>query len=168
MTLANNKTSLRRRQILAGSLLIIAGATMPAALGAPRKPPRVLFICQFGTAKSAIARELMKRRAVERGIAVIVSSRGITPEPHLAPATRSLLQAEGIVLEGESAQKLQRADLAFADVVVAFNPLPASMRKTGLRDWSAVPSVNDTYFLARADLDRRIDQLLDYLSQLRR
>jgi protein-tyrosine-phosphatase len=128
----------------------------------------VLFICQFGTVKSAIARELLKRRAAARGISVIVSSRGITPEAHLAPSTRSQLLAEGIDLDGERLQKLRRADLDNADLVVTFNPLPASMRRTGLRDWSAVPSVNDTYLLARVDLDRRVDQLLEHLSQMRR
>ena len=168
MTSSNNKTLLHRRQLIAGSLLVIVGAAIPPARSASRMPPRVLFICQFGTVKSAIARELLKRRAAARGISVIVSSRGITPEAHLAPSTRSQLLAEGIDLDGERLQKLRRADLGNADLVVAFNPLPASMRKKGLRDWSAVPSVNDTYSLARADLDRRIDQLLDYVSQMRR
>ena len=91
--------------------------------------PRVLFICQFGTAKSAIARELFKRRAAERGIPVAVASRGITPEPHLASSTRDELLTEGIVLGVQPVRKLRATDLRAADIVVVFNPLPAPLRQ---------------------------------------
>ena len=155
-----------RRQILVGAFLAVLSVMTPAVLSASPKPPRVLFICQFGTAKSAIARELFKRRAAERGIPVTVFSRGITPEPHLAPSTRDVLLAEGIVLDAEEARKLSAVDLRAADIVVIFNQLPAPMRKRNPRDWSDVPSVNDTYPLARAELDRRIDLLINELARL--
>ena len=155
-----------RRQILVGALLAIVSAMTPAVLSASPTPTRVLFICQFGTAKSAIARELFKRRAAERGIPVTVFSRGITPEPHLASSTRDVLLAEGIVLDAEEVQKLSAVDLRAADIVVIFNSLPARMRKRNVRDWSDVPSVNDTYPLARAELDQRIDLLISELARL--
>lgn len=155
-----------RRRVLIGAFVAVVSAMTPAVLGASPTPPRVLFICQFGTAKSAIARELLKRRATERGIPVAVFSRGITPEPHLASSTRDILLAEGIVLDAEEARKLSAVDLRAADIVVIFNPLPAPMRSRNQRDWSDVPSVNDTYPLARAELDRRIDLLIDELARL--
>jgi arsenate reductase (thioredoxin) len=156
-----------RRQLLAGALLIGANLLAPAAVSAPPKKRRVLFICQFGTAKSAIARELMKRRAAERGVPLGIFSRGITPEPHLAPSTRDALLAEGIVLDAQEVQALSAEDLSAADIVVFFNPLPATWRKGDERDWSAVPSVNDAYPLARIELDRRIDNLISELVQQR-
>ena len=169
MTFSNRATfQINRRRALAVVTVAIVNLTMPATLRASRRPPRVLFICQFGTAKSAIARELFKRRAAQRGIAVTVFSRGITPEPHLAPATRERLQAEGVDLDHEGVQMLRSADLSAADIVVAFNPLPSSMHKKNVRDWSALPSVNDSYPLARADLNLRIDLLLDSIKQMHR
>lgn len=169
MTFPNDKKlQINRRSVLAAGLAVIANLTMPATLTASRRPPRVLFVCQFGTAKSAIARELLKRRATQRGIPVAVFSRGITPEPHLASTTRERLQAEGIDLDREGVQKLQSADLRAADIVVVFNPLPSSMRKKKLLDWSTLPSVNDAYPLARTDLDRRVDLLLDQIEQMHR
>lgn len=154
-----------RRRVLIGALVALGG-TIPVLLGASERPPRVLFICQFGTAKSAIARELFKRRAAQRGVPVVVFSRGITPEPHLASTTRDALLVEGIILDREEARKLRVTDLDVADIVVFFNPLPASFRRTTQRDWSAVPSVNDTFPLARTDLDRRIDLLIDEVTQM--
>lgn len=162
MTTPNSKSSqCSRRRVLVASLAAVVSMVAPTTLIASKRAPRVLFVCQFGTAKSAIARELFKRRAAERGIAVSVFSRGITPEPHLAVSTRDQLTAEGIDLDSEAVSRLQRADLRAADIVIAFNPLPATMAHGTMRDWSAVPSVNETYLLARADLDRRIDMLLD-------
>ena len=64
----------RRTAILAGSAFLVA------ATGPSRRAPHVLFVCLHGTVKSPIARELMRARARERGIAVEVRSRGIEPE----------------------------------------------------------------------------------------
>lgn len=166
--LKNQNSHLDRRRALAVSLAVIASAAMPVALNASKTATRVLFVCQFGTAKSAIARELLRRRATQRGIRVIVTSRGITPEPHLAISTRDHLLADGIIVDGEAVRPLQNADLRAADLVVVFNPLPASMHARVLRDWSAVPSVNDAYPLARADLDSRVELLLDDMVRMRR
>jgi protein-tyrosine-phosphatase len=156
-----------RRRVLITALAGVVVAGVPAALSASKRPPRVLFICQFGTAKSAIARELLKRRALQRGVSVPVFSRGITPEPHLSSATRDTLLAEGIVLDREATRKLRKRDLGAADIVVFFNPLPDPFRQKAQRDWSSVPSVNDSFPLARADLDRRIDLLIDEIAQMR-
>jgi hypothetical protein len=51
--------------------------------------------------------------------------------------------------------------------IVFFNPLPEPLTRATQRDWSAVPSVNEAYTLARADLDRRIDRLLDEIARMR-
>jgi protein-tyrosine-phosphatase len=160
--------SIARRQMLVGVFLAILSVVTPMASSASPTPPHILFICQFGTAKSAIARELLKRRAGVRGVAVSVSSRGITPGPHLASSTRDTLLADGIVLDAEQARKLSATDLRTADIVVFFNPLPAPLRRKTQRDWSDVPSVNDSYPSARAELDRRVDRLLDEVARMRR
>ena len=165
-SITHNIAPVVRRHVLIGALIVAMSTLAPAGLRASATPPRVLFICQFGTAKSAIARELLKRRAAERGIPVAVFSRGITPEPHLASSTRDVLLAEGIVLDADEVRKLSEVDLRAVDIVVIFNPLPAPMRRRNQRDWSDVPSVNDTYPLARAELDRRIDLLISELARV--
>lgn len=162
--MATARHRIDRRWFCAGAVAAVAGLATPV-LGAAGKPPVVLFVCQFGTAKSAIARELFRRRAAERGIAVTAFSRGITPEPHLSAQTRALLAAEGIDPDRDKLAPLQRADLDVADTVVIFNPLPAALDSPRAQDWSALPSVNDAYPLARAELDRRIDALLDRIEQ---
>jgi hypothetical protein len=85
---------LNRRSMLFAA---IAVALVPGtAYSAPHIPPRILFVCQFGTVKSPIARELLKRRAAERGLAVKVAARGITPQHHMTPDLLARLERDGI------------------------------------------------------------------------
>lgn len=130
-------------------------------------PPRVLFVCQYGTAKSAIARELFRRRALERGIAITAISRGITPDEHVSPALAQRLKADGIDSTRDGLHKLEPSDLRAADIIVAFNTLPRAFGSVHALNWTTVPSVNDAYPAARADIDYRIDALLDVIARKR-
>ncbi|UVO53202.1 hypothetical protein [Sphingomonas sp. SUN039] len=155
---------MRRRTLLSG-MAAVAAVGMAAPLLAAANAPTVLFVCEFGTAKSAIARELFRKRARERGIAVTAFSRGSKAiEDHISPPLRQSLDAEAIDTRRDGFAVLEPKDARRADIVVTFAPLPAAYRSAKLRDWSAVPSVNDAWPTARADLDRRIDALLDSLA----
>lgn len=137
---------------------------MPANAAA-RSAPKVLLVCQYGSVKSAIARELLKRRSSERHVSLVVSSRGITPEEHLPENLKARLMTEGIDPGAQPLSKLRQSDLDAADMVILFDPLPPDLRAPKARDWSAVPSMIARYPDARADVDRRIDALLDQLAR---
>jgi Low molecular weight phosphotyrosine protein phosphatase len=146
-------------------LLLPLGFLVAGRLGAAPKPPRILFVCQYGSVKSAITRELFKRRAREAGISVSVSSRGITPEAHLNPKVRDQLAVEGIDPDSQPLTRLRHRDLRKADIVIAFNPIPAEFGAPRSLDWSATPSVNDDYAKARPEIDRRIEGLLATIAE---
>jgi len=151
---------LSRRAALAG---LVTAASFPAGAIAPR-PPRVLFVCRFASVKSATARELMRLRARERGIAVDVRSRGITPVDHLAPAIRQRLVREfGIDPAREPMRKLRQTDLDRADTVVLFDQLPSDLHEVGTLDWTDQPSMLDQFDASMAYLDAHIAALLDRL-----
>lgn len=150
----------RRAVLVFGAILAIT----PSAVLAVTRPPVVLFICPAGTANSAIARELFRKRAKERGIAATAFSRGLHIEDHISVPLRQRLDAESIDTRRDGFSDLKPKDVRAADIVVTFAPLPAAYRPDKLRDWSAVPSVNDAWPAARADLDRRIDALLDSIA----
>jgi protein-tyrosine-phosphatase len=153
-----------RRDFLLGT---IAAGLCARAIAAPDSPPQILFVCQFGSVKSAIARELFKRRANERAIAVKVQSRGITPEAHLPADLQDVLAKDGIDPARDPLRKLEADDLRNADRVVIFDPLPAGLSAKAVDDWSDLPSMVKDYAHARAILDKRIDQLLDELAKSR-
>lgn len=142
--------------------LILALVIPDAALA---KAPVVLFVCQFGSVKSPVSRELFRRRAIERGIAVAAFSRGITPEAHVAPRLRAQLQAEGINPESDGLNALTQHDLRHASITVVFDPLPRGWVGKQVQDWTDTGSFNDSYEAEKPRLVARIDALLDTIAK---
>jgi protein-tyrosine-phosphatase len=134
-------------------------------LAAAAKPRSLLFVCQAGTVKSAIARELAKRMARERGLRVAIRSRGIAPEDHLTPELIARLAAKGIDPRREPVRKLRQSDLDRAGTVILFDPLPAGLTAPAARDWRDTPSVLRDYDKAIAVIEDRIGALLDEMSR---
>src|SRR5436190_3664077 len=98
------------------SLLIAAflAAILPRGTWASPslRTPRILLVCQFGTVKSPVARELLKRRAAQRGIQLAVTSRGITPQDHITPDLMKRLAADDINPAAQPLRKLSKRDVA--------------------------------------------------------
>lgn len=125
-------------------------------------PVRVLFVCPAGSVKSAIAREALKRRAAEAGLAVAVSSRGVHPEDHVTPTLAANLRTDGLDPAAEPLRALAPADVAQAELVVAFDAASDEPMLRSARAWKT-PSWNDHYAEAKADLDDRLTALLTEL-----
>ena len=151
-----------RRDFIGAFGAVIALGQGPAF--AQRRPISVLFICQFGSVKSATARELFRRRAQERGIFVEARSRGITPDAHISPQLLAALTAEGINPAADPLTQLKRRDLRRADIVVIFDTPPKNWTGKRLHDWTDTGSLNQSYAAERPRLVRRIDQLLDEIA----
>lgn len=157
------KLAISRRQVMGSALAIFATG---GCAGLHSRPvPVVLFICQFGTAKSAIAREVFRSHARKRGLAVTAFSRGLTVEDHVTPLLRQNLAAEGIDPLVDKPEALQPRDWQRSDIIVAFNKLPAAVPSRIVRDWTDLPSINDEYAKTRALMDARIDALLDEIAR---
>lgn len=161
-TFTIDRRALTRRAVIGAIGAGLAFAT--TARAAPVKAPRVLFVCQFGSVKSPLARELLRRRARERGVAVFAFSRGITPQPHLPRELATRWLAEGLDPARDGLHRLLPIDAGYADVVAVFDPLPGDFAATRVLDWTGVPSMLRDYPAARADLDGRIEALLDTLA----
>jgi protein-tyrosine-phosphatase len=153
-------STVSRRQF-AALMVLIGSATLPGCGVQPTKPKvKILFVCKAGTAKSAIAREIFRRKAAVAGIDAEAFSRGIVIEDHVSSPLRQKLLADRLDTHSEPPQVLGTADVKSADIVVRFNPLPASVQHASIRDWSDTPSVNDDYQNARSVMDQRIDALI--------
>jgi protein-tyrosine-phosphatase len=158
---------LDRRSLLYGAVILALIPQLGTAAPTSHSP-RILLICQFGTVKSPIARELLKRRAAERHVTVQVAARGITPEQHITPELLDRLAREGINPAAEPLTKLGPEDIAAADLVIAFDKLPTEYQPRALEDWSDLPSMLKDYDHSRSVLDARIARLLDRLARARR
>jgi protein-tyrosine-phosphatase len=146
---------LDRRAILAGVGLALAGGPAKAAC----RPVRVLFVCPAGSVKSAIAREVLKRRAAQEGVSVVVASRGLRLEDHVTPALAANLRGDGIDPTAEPLRALTPADVAQADILVAFDEASEAPLLRSAQAWKT-PSWNADYAAAKADLEARLTVLL--------
>ncbi len=158
----SNCLKLTRRAALFGPILLALGcATAPTK----PEPVRVLFVCRFGSVKSAVAREQFQRIITATGLNAQASSRAITPEDHVSPGLGALLAAEGLDLGRQPLQALAARDLESSDIIVAFDRLPAEFGATPTRDWSDLPSMNANYPAARKILMARLTALATEISQ---
>ena len=145
--------------------LSLAALMVSAQPGLARmRGPLVLFVCQFGSVKSAVARELFRRRAAARAVPATAFSRGITPEAHISDSLRAALVIEGVNIENEPIRQLHPKDLANADLTVLFDPLPCGLKARRVHDWTDTGSLNQAYQTERPRLLARIEALLDELS----
>ena len=119
----------------------------------------MLFVCPAGTVKSAIAREFLKRRAAQEGLAVQVRSRAIHAEQHVSPRLAARLAADGINPAAETVRNLSPRDIADANIVIAFDEAAAAPGMERAKAW-AVPSWNDDYDAAKVALMEKLDGLL--------
>jgi Low molecular weight phosphotyrosine protein phosphatase len=154
-----------RRGFLGACVVLGVGLNGVRAYARNVKRPKILFICKYGTLNSAVAREIFRERARLRGIDALAFSRGLTLEDHVSPELQGKLSADGINTKADLPKTLSRKDLIRADIVVTFNPLPATIRHPDIRDWSDLPSMNDSYVAARSILDSRIDATLDEIQR---
>jgi protein-tyrosine-phosphatase len=152
------------RRTLLNALLAATIASPGLTASRSTKPTKILLVCQFGSVKSPIPRELLKRRAAELGVTVEAKSRGITPELHLPEPIRQSLASEGIDPASEPLRPLAKADVEQADLVIYFDKLPKDYAPKRSRDWSDLPSIVNDYRAARASLNQRIDRLLRELA----
>lgn len=153
--------AMSRRHAIIGLATLVSACT--GAKVNKRAGARVLFVCQAGTVKSAIAREHTRRLALQRGLDLTVWSRGVSPADHMTPDLAAALARDTIDVASEPIRALQDSDLSSADIVVVFTDLPEQFSSARVRDWSDVPSMVADYKRARPILLARIEALLDEL-----
>jgi arsenate reductase (thioredoxin) len=164
-SLLEKSSQLKRREFLISACVVAVGFASAPIHSQPIARKKILFICQFGTAKSAIAREFFRKYALNRGIDVQAISRGITIEDHISDGLRKKLAADGINPNAEPIRVLTQEDWQSADILINFNPLPKDILHADIRDWSDLPSVNEQYRKSRSVLKRRINALLDEIER---
>ena len=122
--------------------LMFGALTIGVTTARGNTPPTILFVCQAGTVKSPVARELLRRLRRRGTLQSTPNARGIAPENHMTPQLAAALKADGIDLASEPVLALTAADLKAADIIVVFNPLPARLGTWRVRDWTDLPSMN--------------------------
>jgi arsenate reductase (thioredoxin) len=154
--------------IMIGAFAVCALLACRRDAGGPVPQQRVVFVCEHGGAKSIVAAALFNARASARNLPFRAESRGVAPDPHLAPAAVAGLRADGLSPDREVPLRVGRADVDGAAVVVAIDPVPPDLAKGArVEAWDAIPPISVDYAASRDAMLPRIDALLDELARER-
>jgi len=143
------------------SMLLLASALSAQDSKTPTKPT-VVFVCEHGSAKSIIAAIEFEFMAKEKGLDLIVLSRGVNPDAEIPKLIRDGLKADGYDAGTRKPTKVSEKDLQGATRIVSFGPdlKPWLADGTAVLDWSATPSVSDDYQKARNYIRQQLEILL--------
>ena len=156
-------------------LLIVAVAMLTSVLSFSqntRKPtaseeaPTILFVCEHGAAKSVIAAAYFDKLAKARGLKYRAVFRGTNPDAELAPSAVKGLTADGLDAHGKPEMVTKKDMDAASGIVTMGCALPGKDAVTGkVSEWNDIPSVGQNYELARADIVKRVQSLVDDLAK---
>jgi len=131
---------------------------------AQEPPTEVLFVCEHGAAKSAIAAAYFNELAGAQRVRAHAIARGVDPQDAPSVATVAGLREDRLPLgpAGEAPLALTEADLATANELVVFDCSEPPMRALAARGtcWDDVPLVGAGYGRARDSIRDHLDALM--------
>jgi len=127
-------------------------------------PPTVVFVCEHGAAKSIIAAAWFNKLASERHLPFRAIARGTAPQPELSESAIAGLRQDGVSLPQDKPQPLTSDDARRASRIVAFCPLPSSMKASRAEVFD-VPGPNDGYKKSRDAILVHVKALLEDLQK---
>jgi protein-tyrosine-phosphatase len=129
-------------------------------------PPRVLFVCLHGAAKSVVAAAHFRRLAAARGLSMDAVAAGTEPDSELAGAAVKGLAAEGLRPGLSRPRPVTVHDLETASRVVSFGCELTPTRGQAVEQWE-VPAVSEGYAAARDRIVANVEKLVADLAARR-
>jgi len=159
-----------QRSILSVLVPLIGATILPAQQVPMTAPPKIVFVCEHGAAKSVIAAKELEKLARERGISIQAVSRGTTPDPEIPLLVRAGLKADGIEIGTMKPVQVKAEDLQDAARVISFGPDLSAVagQKLKVEDWGATPDVSGNFSAARDYIVKRLQTLLDQIAAAKR
>src|SRR5512133_1276922 len=159
-----------RRTILSVLVPLLGAITLPAQQQSKTAPPKIVFVCEHGAAKSVIAAKELEKLARERGISIQAVTRGTTPDPDIPTYVRAGLKADGIEVGTMKPVQVKPEDLRDAVRVISFGPDLSAVGGQTVRveDWGATPDVSANFPAARDYIVKRLQTLLDEIAPAKR
>ena len=123
----------------------------------------IIFVCEFGSAKSVVAAAELNRIAAAKGLPFRAISRAVNPDRQaVKPPVRAGMEKDGLPIPTELPQRLAREDVARARWVVSFGPLPEGVKRG--EEWADIPPITERYDDSRSAIRERVRALLDRLA----
>ena len=170
MKLTQGADNMNRRNAIT---TLMACLTIPIVNGqSPQQPAdktqTIVFVCQYGSAKSVIAARFFNRMAAERGLPYRAVARGIEPESTIPPYVREPIRGDGFEIGvDEKPVALDIAETRNASSVVAIMcklPPAHSSAARESSEWTDVPDVSEGYAAARDKIVAHLNEIVNKLA----
>lgn len=127
--------------------------------------PTVLFVCEHGAARSAIASAYFNRIAGEKSLDYVAIFRGTDPDTVLTSGTAAGLTRDGFDVRGYNPMKVTLADLEGASKIVTFDcRIPFDSDKP-VTAWNGIPPISKDYEVAREEIVTKFRELIRELEK---
>ena len=118
---------------------------------------RVVFVCPHGAAKSVLAGSYFNHLAAAVGLEARATARGTEPDAEISARVR---EDVGAALCTEQPTRLSAADIASADLLVAFDLEEPELGAEPDRAWNALPALSADFELGRVAILGRVVALI--------
>ena len=127
------------KPVVRGAWLLAVACAV--SLAQSRTPQRVVFVCEHGAAKSLIAAAYFNKLAIDRGMDVRATFRGVTPQDELSVRAVEGLRADGLGVPDQKPTEIRPDDIDRATHVFAIGcALPATLASSAKAgSWDDVP-----------------------------
>jgi hypothetical protein len=143
----------------------------PNAIGVSRldrKDASVVFVCQNGVAMSVWSALRFNELAEQRGLAARASARAAARTFSTVPVRMKLALAyDGYAIGGYLPKVVSTEDLRRTEHLVLIDtelPRSASVDSTEIERWGGFPPMRESYIASRAELGKRVDELVARLA----
>lgn len=145
-------------------LKLIAAALFLTCPAYPQHRKMILFVCEHGAARSAIAAAYFNKMAKERGLNYEAQFKGTDPQDSLTTGTRLGLAQDGFDVSKFKPALVTGLDVSNADRVITFDcQLPSGAHPKDVAQWDGIPPISKDYEAARDQIVSKINELLKQL-----
>jgi arsenate reductase len=125
-------------------------------------PSTILFVCEYGAAKSIIAAAYFNKLAHERGLNLQAIARGTEPDDQVSPVTIQGLAQDGLTSTESTPKRLLPSEITSAQHVITFGDIlnKKDYQDVDIENWNQVPPVSKDYLVARDVIVEHLKQLL--------
>ena len=131
-------------------------------LSQSKQTATIVFVCEHGGARSAIASVYFNKMAKEQNLQYRSIFRGITPDSTISQATRKGLDADGFETAALSPVALTSNDIGPSTLLISLDCKPPTSYHT-TKEWSGIPAISTDYAVARDEIVKHLNQLIGEL-----
>jgi arsenate reductase (thioredoxin) len=131
------------------------------------KEKTILFVCEHGAGRSAIAATYFNTIAKKNGLKYHAIFKGIDPQEALGLSTKNGFIKDSIDVSNLIPTKIEKTDFDKAYIVITLDcTLPETFKKPDLQ-WTGI-QMNGNYDISKSEIMPKVDSLILGLSKIKR